>query len=104
MAFFGRPENPAITIKGLNSPNLCMFTKTTRGSLASEGSGANQSVSASESTSTMNWTVGKVFLSIFLFIVAALLEVGGGWLVWQTGMKEGQTTPPGMLLLVILIK
>jgi drug/metabolite transporter superfamily protein YnfA len=29
-------------------------------------------------------TVGEVALSVVLFIVAGLLEIGGGWLVWQT--------------------
>lgn len=31
-----------------------------------------------------SWTPGKVCLSLFLFLVAGLLEIGGGWLVWQT--------------------
>lgn len=30
------------------------------------------------------WTAGKIVLSIFLFLVAGLAEIGGGWLVWQT--------------------
>jgi Uncharacterised BCR, YnfA/UPF0060 family len=31
-----------------------------------------------------HWTPGKICLSLFLFLVAGLLEIGGGWLVWQT--------------------
>ena len=30
------------------------------------------------------WTVGKIFLSLFLFVAAGAAEIGGGWLVWQT--------------------
>jgi drug/metabolite transporter superfamily protein YnfA len=30
------------------------------------------------------WTAGKIVLSIFLFLVAGVAEIGGGWLVWQT--------------------
>ena len=30
------------------------------------------------------WTPQTIALSILLFIAAGLLEVGGGWLVWQT--------------------
>ena len=30
------------------------------------------------------WTPQMIALSILLFIAAGLLEVGGGWLVWQT--------------------
>lgn len=29
------------------------------------------------------WTAPKVVLSIFLFFVAGLAEIAGGWLVWQ---------------------
>ncbi len=31
-----------------------------------------------------HWTPGTICLSLFLFLVAGLLEIGGGWLVWQT--------------------
>ena len=30
-----------------------------------------------------HWTAPKIVLSIFLFFVAGLAEIGGGWLVWQ---------------------
>ena len=30
-----------------------------------------------------HWTAPKIVLSIFLFLVAGLAEIGGGWLVWQ---------------------
>ena len=59
---------------------LALALSIARGSQASEGNdGANPSSGASSETA-MKWTVGKVFLSVFLFVVAALLEVGGGWL------------------------
>jgi hypothetical protein len=31
-----------------------------------------------------HWTAEKVALSLFLFVLAGLTEVGGGWLMWQT--------------------
>ena len=30
-----------------------------------------------------HWTAPKIVLSIFLFLVAGIAEIGGGWLVWQ---------------------
>lgn len=30
-----------------------------------------------------HWTAPKIVLSLFLFILAGLAEIGGGWLVWQ---------------------
>lgn len=32
---------------------------------------------------SFHWTAGNVVLSIFLFFLAGLCEIGGGWLVWQ---------------------
>lgn len=29
------------------------------------------------------WSAPKVVLSLFLFLLAGLAEIGGGWLVWQ---------------------
>ena len=34
--------------------------------------------------SSFVWTPQTITLSIILFVAAGLLEVGGGWLVWQT--------------------
>jgi small multidrug resistance family-3 protein len=33
---------------------------------------------------SFQWTTGKIFLSLALFLAAGLAEIGGGWLVWQT--------------------
>ena len=33
--------------------------------------------------SSIHWTPGTVVLAIFLFFLAGLCEIGGGWLVWQ---------------------
>lgn len=30
-----------------------------------------------------HWTAGKVCLSLFLFLCAGVLEIGGGWATWQ---------------------
>ena len=35
------------------------------------------------------WTPQTITLSVILFVAAGLLEVGGGWLVWQT-VREGK--------------
>lgn len=39
---------------------------------------------APDSKDAFKWTVGKIFLSLALFLLAGLAEIGGGWLVWQT--------------------
>lgn len=46
---------------------------------------------SSSSTSPTIWTPGNIAASIFLFIFAGLLEIGGGWLVWR-GVREHQHT------------
>ena len=38
------------------------------------------------------WTPQTIALSILLFIAAGLLEVGGGWLVWQTIREDKNWT------------
>ena len=38
------------------------------------------------------WTPQTIALSILLFIAAGLLEVGGGWLVWQTVREDKNWT------------
>ena len=53
--------------------------------------------------SGMQWTAGKIALSIFLFVVAGVAEIGGGWLVWQT-LKEHRSwllAVAGALVLVV---
>ena len=51
-----------------------------------------------------HWTVGKIALSIFLFVAAALCEIGGGWLIWQAVRKRRSpallTAAGGCLVLV----
>ena len=37
----------------------------------------------SEAGEHQGWSPATVALSCFLFIAAGILEVGGGWLVWQ---------------------
>jgi hypothetical protein len=32
---------------------------------------------------SFQWTPAKVVLAIFLFFLAGMCEIGGGWLVWQ---------------------
>ena len=41
--------------------------------------------------SSSHWTPDTVVLSIFLFFLAGLCEIGGGWLVWQVSSSEGCT-------------
>lgn len=57
----------------------------------------------SSTEKAMNWTVGTVFLSLFLFVVAGLAEIGGGWLMWQT-LRENRSwllALAGAIVLVI---
>mmetsp|Transcript_46137 Transcript_46137/g.147628 ORF Transcript_46137/g.147628 Transcript_46137/m.147628 type:complete len:142 (-) Transcript_46137:906-1331(-) len=35
------------------------------------------------------WTPTKVSLAVFIFLLSGVLEVGGGWLVWQA-LREGK--------------
>ena len=51
-----------------------------------------QSIGTQPSQASLLWTPQTIALSILLFIVAGLLEVGGGWLVWQTVREEKQWT------------
>lgn len=44
-----------------------------------------------------SWTVERVFWSFGVFLLAGLLEIGGGWLVWQ-GVKE-RRAPRALLAL-----
>ena len=44
----------------------------------------SDAVSAPVLKTSFVWTPQTIALSILLFIAAGLLEVGGGWLVWQT--------------------
>ena len=44
----------------------------------------SDAVSPAVLKSSIVWTSQTIALSILLFIAAGLLEVGGGWLVWQT--------------------
>tara|TARA_B100000475_G_scaffold98951_1_gene72067 strand:- start:223 stop:645 length:423 start_codon:yes stop_codon:yes gene_type:complete len=43
----------------------------------------SDAVSPAVLKSSIVWTPQTIALSILLFIAAGLLEVGGGWLVWQ---------------------
>ena len=51
-----------------------------------------QSIGTQPSQASLLWTPQTIALSILLFIVAGLLEVGGGWLVWQTVREHKQWT------------
>jgi len=44
----------------------------------------------------------KVMASVFLFILAGLCEIGGGWLVWQW-LREGRGVSWGLLGALVLI-
>jgi len=51
-----------------------------------------ESIVTQSSQASLLWTPQTIALSILLFIVAGLLEVGGGWLVWQTVREDKQWT------------
>ncbi|MBI4529146.1 MAG: YnfA family protein [Deltaproteobacteria bacterium] len=44
----------------------------------------------------------KVMASVFLFILAGLCEIGGGWLVWQW-LREGRGFSWGVIGGVVLV-
>ena len=46
--------------------------------------------STGHDTDGFEWTGPKVVLSIFLFFLAGLAEIGGGWLVWQAVRVRGR--------------
>lgn len=51
-----------------------------------------------------NWTAGTIALSIFLFIVAAIFEIGGGYLVWiglRNKNKPYLFIPIGSIILIL---
>lgn len=48
------------------------------------------------------WTAGTICLSIALFLFAALAEVGGGWLVWQT-IRENKAWWMAVLGALVLV-
>jgi small multidrug resistance family-3 protein len=47
-------------------------------------------------------SMGAVTSSIFLFLLAGLCEIGGGWLMWQW-LREGRGLPWGLIGGLILI-
>lgn len=46
--------------------------------------------------------IEKVASSVFLFLLAGLCEIGGGWLVWQW-LREGRGFSWGLLGAMVLI-
>ena len=51
-----------------------------------------ETLSSETTESSLIWTPQTIALSILLFIAAGLLEVGGGWLVWQTVREDKNWT------------
>ena len=51
-----------------------------------------ETLSAETTESSLIWTPQTIALSILLFTAAGLLEVGGGWLVWQTVREDKNWT------------
>ena len=54
-----------------------------------EYSSVRDVVSIQTAQSSFAWTPQTIILSVLLFIAAGFLEVGGGWLVWQS-VREGK--------------
>ena len=44
----------------------------------------------------------KIVSSVFLFLVAGLCEIGGGWLIWQW-LREGRKFSWGVIGAFVLI-
>jgi len=49
-----------------------------------ENSPAGDAANVQNAAPSFVWTPQTITLSVILFVAAGLLEVGGGWLVWQT--------------------
>ena len=47
-------------------------------------------------------SAAKIVSSVFLFLVAGLCEIGGGWLVWQW-LREGRNFSWGLIGAFVLI-
>jgi small multidrug resistance family-3 protein len=47
-------------------------------------------------------SIGTITHSVFLFLLAALCEIGGGWLVWQW-LREGRGLSWGLIGGLVLI-
>ena len=62
----------------------------------------SDAVSPAVLKSSIVWTPQTIALSILLFIAAGLLEVGGGWLVWQT-VRENKNWTFAAAGVVVLI-
>ena len=54
-----------------------------------DGKSVADAASAKPAQTSFVWTPQAIVLSVLLFIAAGLLEVGGGWLVWQS-VREGK--------------
>ena len=57
-----------------------------------ENQSVGDAVSQQSVETSLVWTPQTIALSILLFIAAGLLEVGGGWLVWQTVREDKNWT------------
>ena len=53
-----------------------------------ENSPADDAANVQNAASSFAWTPLTITYSIILFVAAGLLEVGGGWLVWQTVRED----------------
>ena len=53
-----------------------------------ENSPADDVANVQNAASSFAWTPLTITYSIILFVAAGLLEVGGGWLVWQTVRED----------------
>lgn len=51
---------------------------------AAETTPTAETATTAAGTASFQWTAGNVILSILLFVLAGVAEIGGGWLVWQT--------------------
>lgn len=76
-----RADGPSTTGRGLAAAATAMEDDLPAAPLAPLGQPAS---SPPPAASVVDWTVGTVFASLGLFLLAGLAEIGGGWLVWQT--------------------
>jgi small multidrug resistance family-3 protein len=75
-------------IRGLNGEPHASNDNVIRSEFA-EAADAEAASTSEETTSSFHWTAKSAVLSVVLFVVAGVCEIGGGWMVWKA-IREGK--------------
>jgi small multidrug resistance family-3 protein len=82
-------QSQALTAKGIRG--LDGELRSSSDLIMSESSEAadGETSTTEETTSSFQWTAKSAVLSVVLFVVAGVCEIGGGWMVWKA-IREGK--------------